>query len=306
MQQHAVQHSKHTVASPLHVKHYTQKSAKIKKSKKRVAQTHDMVQILQIMSTSKISRLPHRIRQQLNIRLRDGEQGSHLVDWLNSFDETKSILARDFKGLPINEQNLSDWRHGGFRDWLRNQETHDRIDSFLQSTHGIDQQPGDQNIAARLSSLLAAELATETRVLIAQTSDPKERIRCISGAIRDLTILRNGETASNRDLRQHKDWMKKEEAGADAEVEARTEKMVRETVEDVTSPIWDQLHCNTLAKTLGSGPRSREAAEFLIDIYRIARGREPIFKQTTASLDTPAPTDSPTPIDQQPINSSQP
>jgi hypothetical protein len=67
--------------------------------------------------TGKIARLPKIIRDQLNQRLDDGEQGARLVTWLNSLPEVQAILTRDFEGKAVSEQNLSEWRKGGFRDW---------------------------------------------------------------------------------------------------------------------------------------------------------------------------------------------
>jgi len=39
------------------------------------------------------------------------------VAWLNSLPEVQAVLARDFEGKAIREQNLSEWRKGGYRDW---------------------------------------------------------------------------------------------------------------------------------------------------------------------------------------------
>ena len=65
----------------------------------------------------KIARLPREIRQTLNLRLREGDNGHILVAWLNSLPEVQAILAAQFGGAPIREQNLSEWRKGGYRDW---------------------------------------------------------------------------------------------------------------------------------------------------------------------------------------------
>jgi hypothetical protein len=66
----------------------------------------------------KIARLPHSIREQLNLKLHDGLPAKSILPWLNSLPETKAILTADFDNRPITKQNLSDWKHGGFRDWL--------------------------------------------------------------------------------------------------------------------------------------------------------------------------------------------
>jgi hypothetical protein len=66
----------------------------------------------------KITRLPHGVREELNRRLRDGEKGRRLVDWLNSLPEVKAVLRAEFGGGSIREQNLSEYRKRGYREWL--------------------------------------------------------------------------------------------------------------------------------------------------------------------------------------------
>ena len=74
------------------------------------------------MATGKIARLPREIREQLNQRLEDGEPGNRLVAWLNELPEVKALLAAEFGGAAIKEQNLSNWKQGGFRDWRMRRE----------------------------------------------------------------------------------------------------------------------------------------------------------------------------------------
>jgi hypothetical protein len=74
------------------------------------------------MATGKISRLPREIREQLNRRLDDGEPGNRLVIWLNELPTVRALLAAEFGGAAINEQNLTNWKQGGFRDWRIQQE----------------------------------------------------------------------------------------------------------------------------------------------------------------------------------------
>src|SRR6266404_7582993 len=66
----------------------------------------------------KIARLPHNLREQLNLKLHDGLPAKSILPWLNSLPEVKAILAADFDHRPISKQNLSEWKQGGFRDWL--------------------------------------------------------------------------------------------------------------------------------------------------------------------------------------------
>ena len=70
----------------------------------------------------KIARLPGGIRSQLNSRLQEGGEGKQITQWLNSLPEVKAVLAERFDRRPISEQNLSDWRQGGFEEWLAYQD----------------------------------------------------------------------------------------------------------------------------------------------------------------------------------------
>ena len=73
------------------------------------------------MATGKISRLPVEVREQLNQRLYNGERGSLLVARLNSLPSVRAVIEKEFGGKPVREQNLSKWRHAGYRDWLARQ-----------------------------------------------------------------------------------------------------------------------------------------------------------------------------------------
>src|SRR5579862_9816787 len=84
---------------------------------KRVASTH----------VGKIARLPKRLREELNRRLDEGEDGGKLLRWLNGLEDVKVILA-DVPGVwdgRVNKQNLSHWRQGGYREWKRQLERRD-------------------------------------------------------------------------------------------------------------------------------------------------------------------------------------
>jgi hypothetical protein len=70
----------------------------------------------------KIARLPRSVREELNERLERSEESPQLLDWLNALPEVKKVLKSDFAGAPISKQNLSEWRQGGFQEWLARQD----------------------------------------------------------------------------------------------------------------------------------------------------------------------------------------
>jgi len=55
----------------------------------------------------KIARLPHPIPEQINQRLQNGEEGKQIAEWFNTLPEVTSLMAGEFDGQPINENNLS-------------------------------------------------------------------------------------------------------------------------------------------------------------------------------------------------------
>ncbi|MBE7497128.1 MAG: DUF3486 family protein [Verrucomicrobiaceae bacterium] len=72
--------------------------------------------------TGKIARLPHAVREELNMRLRENENGQTILEWLNALPQCQDA--------PINDANLSLWRSGGFADWLKDQDSVHKIEKL--------------------------------------------------------------------------------------------------------------------------------------------------------------------------------
>jgi len=75
----------------------------------------------------KIAQLPLELRNELCRRLLDGQQSPELLPWLNGYPIVKALLDAKFGGAQINDQNLTEWRQGGFIDWQADQERLDQI-----------------------------------------------------------------------------------------------------------------------------------------------------------------------------------
>src|SRR5580698_2203880 len=80
----------------------------------------------------KIARLPYKVREELNHRLRNGRTGAEILPWLNELPVVKKILAARFDGVPISEPNLSAWRHGGYKRWLTKQDDLDKLHVMVE------------------------------------------------------------------------------------------------------------------------------------------------------------------------------
>jgi hypothetical protein len=143
----------------------------------------------------KIARLPLSIRENLNRRLQDGEQGKKLVAWLNSLPEVRSVIHAEFGGRPVREQNLSEWKQGGYRDWLALQEAREataRLDEELADCGDGDAQP----LSETLARWLAVRYAVATRRLVG-TEGP-EQWRLLRDLCGDIVELRRGDHSAMR------------------------------------------------------------------------------------------------------------
>lgn len=162
----------------------------------------------------KVARLPHQIREQLNHRLSDGEPGNRLVEWLNNLPEVRQVLARGFGGRQINEQNLSEWRQGGYQDWLKQQERRKLVRQLAEEAGELQEEAGGYEVSQHLAAVLGAELAESAQELLATTTDPKERWARLQELLLELSRLRREDCRAGRlqIAREHRAVERAEEA----------------------------------------------------------------------------------------------
>jgi hypothetical protein len=139
----------------------------------------------------KIARLPLAIREQLNTRLADGEPGNHLVEWLNANPDVIKVMAEQFDGRPINENNISEWRQGGYEEWLT-------LRSFLDEARVLSEHAGEvahTGISSeRLHMVLIAHHAHLLNNLeIMPESDVKKKVDSLRKLTASIMNMRRAE-----------------------------------------------------------------------------------------------------------------
>ncbi len=179
----------------------------------------------------KIARLPRRIREELNRKLSDGEVGKHLVAWLNTLPEAHAVLATEFGGRPINEQNLSDWKQGGYEDWLRHQEARAWVQSLAEEEDELRAESGSIPLAERLTAPVLVGLGRLLRDATA-ASGGAEQGRLMLGVAQQLAQLRRGDAQTERLRLERERWETEQEAALEekrkAAKSAATSKRIRE------------------------------------------------------------------------------
>lgn len=168
----------------------------------------------------KIARLPRAVRHELNRRLHDGERGDRLVAWLNAQPEVQAVLAAEFDGRAINAQNLGEWKRGGYRDWVFQQEALELAGRLSEDAAELSED-GRPPFTDTLALWLAARYAVATRrVAEAEGAEGWKLLRELCG---DLVELRRGDHSAQR-LRMERERLdfdrERERVKSEAEFEA--------------------------------------------------------------------------------------
>jgi len=140
----------------------------------------------------KIARCPVAIRNEVNRRLHDNERGAKIVAWLNAQEEVIRVLD-DFGEEPITPQNLSEWKKGGYQEWVRRQDRVENIKDLSQMALKLAQANGG-NIADGSAAIAGGRIMEILETAADGDLDP---------LIKSLTLLRLGDTERAKiDLRK--------------------------------------------------------------------------------------------------------
>lgn len=136
----------------------------------------------------KIGRLPLSVRNEVNRRLLENEPGPRILKWLNADPAVLEILDRYFHEQPISAQNLSEWRLGGYQDWLKRQEEVERLKDLSDYALRLGTAAGG-NIADGSAAIAGGRLMAELEGLAGKE---------LADAIYALSALRAGDLDKQR------------------------------------------------------------------------------------------------------------
>ena len=150
---------------------------------------------MNVTRNGKIARLPKTVREEFNRRLENGEPAGPLVAWLNGLPEVLAVLAAEFGGKPIREQNISEWRKGGYRDWLAQQEALALAQQLAEDAVEL-KADGRAPLTDALALWLAARYAVATRQV--RDTEGAEGWRLLRELCADIVELRRGDHSAER------------------------------------------------------------------------------------------------------------
>src|SRR6185503_12622891 len=151
---------------------------------------------MNVTRNGKIARLPKAIREELNRRLSDGEPGTELVAWLNGLPEVQRIVTAEFGGRVVREQNLSEWKQGGYEEWLRQQWALELVRNLSAETDDLKVVAGEP-LSEKLGLWLAARYAVATRKLADENNGDLDWSR-LRELCSDVVALRRGDHSAAR------------------------------------------------------------------------------------------------------------
>jgi hypothetical protein len=209
----------------------------------------------------KIARLSPEIRQQLNQRLEMSEQSPDLLPWLNALPEVQAILKKNFDGVPVSRQNLSEWRQGGFQEWLARRDFAADVSDATRLVEDLDEASREGELADYAATVLAARFT----VLLARWNGEVDeqfeaKTRVLNRLCHSVVQLQRGTHQSIRDTFQMEvlagEKAKKDDAEEKAELLAPLKSKLQ-------IPIWSQM--------FGGGKTGHRIADF---IWAVENGRD--------------------------------
>jgi len=150
---------------------------------------------MNLTRNGKIARLPLPVRQELNRRIDNGEQGKELAAWLNTLPEVQAVVTAQFDGRPIREQNLSEWKKGGYREWQARQESLEAAER-MGGKAAERQAEGGPPVTQTMAQWTATRYALAAR-RVAKV-EGQEGWRLLREMCGDIVALRRGDLYAQR------------------------------------------------------------------------------------------------------------
>jgi hypothetical protein len=210
----------------------------------------------------KIARLPRDIRNQLNERLDCSEESPQLLQWLNALPETQKIVQTDFAGVPISPQNLSQWRQGGFQEWLARRDLSEDAREVRRLSEELDDEDSQGVLADDAAVVLSARFGSLIANWNGEVDEQFEaRARVLNGLCRSVVQLQRG---MHRSIRENFDM--------EGLMEEKDKRDQEEDKRKLLEPLWSKLKEYPLSQLFGGGEAGRKIAQFIL---AVKNDREP-------------------------------
>jgi hypothetical protein len=203
----------------------------------------------------KIARLSREIRDELNERLERSEPGPQLLAWLNALKEVKATLRDEFDGVPISKQNLSEWRQGGFQEWLTRKDLWARFRKVEDFAEDVSEDRDDVPADA-----VATVLAIRYGALISKWDG--EADAKFEAEVRMLDRITRSVVRLQRSTHQAKEEKEEFLRKLEEDYQKQKEKIKNKRVDRM----YSMLREPQVAEVFGGGELGRKIAKYIIQV----------------------------------------
>ena len=185
----------------------------------------------------KIARCPEPIRSEVCQRLHQGQLGPQILPWLNSQPQVEAMLQEFFAGATVNAQNLSDWRTGGFQDWLDHQSRSYRTKELATRAVELTRANGGR-IAEGAAAIVSGKLLE-----LMESVDGTMDLEQLGDVVNNLASLRSSEIAQQRadtdreKLKRKDEELRLERIRLNAVLDKAAERLLDETLRQQAADI---------------------------------------------------------------------
>jgi len=209
-----------------------------------------------MIRNGKIARLPRHIRDTINGALYRGIEGNYLVWWLNEKPEVKEALDVWFEGRPITKQNLSEWRKGGYKEWLKRQEACDIVRQLNEKAVALAHTADSEDISHLLSITLMPEFVRVVQTLLDEKTDTERRWQQLQEIFRVLSRVRRADFDAGMLMMERLRWGKEI-------VKERSSRTAGEKLVPVVNLVLEEM----VRKALSMGNHYDQRAEDILNKY---------------------------------------
>jgi hypothetical protein len=211
----------------------------------------------------KIARLPRDLRSTLNSRLQDGEEGKKILHWLNALPPVKQVLAENFGGRPINEQNLSDWRRGGYEEWLAHQDILVQAQELAANRKELEAAAPGRSLTDHLGDAVSFRYGA---ILAAQGLEfddtARQQLRILGRLCQAVVKLRRSEQNAARLKIESERW----DLARQQLEEDKAEAVKQKQRDALTARFWGELRKGERIEKYGMGPATKLALDIINEV----------------------------------------
>lgn len=140
----------------------------------------------------KISRLPADLRNEVCVRLHNGETSATILPWLNSQPDVIKVITEQFEGSPITPQNISEWRNGEYLKWQSKREKLQDLKELSLWASKVASQ--GVNLASGSATIIAGKILEIADDLDISVHEPEK----LAALTRAVAQLQSGELAAQK------------------------------------------------------------------------------------------------------------